>query len=281
MEFTKWNGCGNDFVFVNAMNRPIEPVTAECTKICDRHFGVGADGIIFILPSEQADFRMRIFNCDGSEAEMCGNGIRCFARLVRELGLTGKKRFTVETGAGIMIPEVLDDGQVCVDMGAPRLAAGQIPVTGFGEGSVVRKICRAEGDPENREITCVSMGNPHCVIFVPRVDDVELDKIGPFWETHPNFPAKTNTEFVEKIDESTLRMRVWERGAGITMACGTGACATLTAAVLCGLIEREADVVLDGGTVHIRWDGGSSHVFMTGPAEKVFEGTYRLSGEDE
>lgn len=280
MQFTKWHGCGNDFVFVNAMERDIAPVVAECSAICDRHYGVGADGVIFILPSEKADLRMRIFNGDGSEAEMCGNGIRCFAKWARELGLVTSDRFSVETGAGILYPEILADGTVRVDMGAPRLGAEEIPVTGLGDGPVIsREMYVAELD-KTFDVTCVSMGNPHCVIFVPDISAVELEKLGPAIERDAHFPKKANIEFVQKIDEKTLRMRVWERGAAITLACGTGSCATGVAAVLNGLVERETELILDGGRLRVEWGGDAAdHVFMTGPAVKVFEGNYPLKGE--
>ena len=280
MHFTKWQGCGNDFVFVNGFETAQEPVLAECSAICDRHFGVGADGIIFVLPSDKADVRMRIFNTDGSEAEMCGNGIRCFSKWALELGVVKGKSFSVETGAGILYPEILQNGDVQVDMNVPHLAADVIPTAGFGSGRVVNETLAVPSLSESFQVTCVSMGNPHCVIFVPHVSDVDLPKAGPVLEADPHFPRKTNVEFVEKIDEKTLRMRVWERGAAITLACGTGSCATLVAAVLNGLIEKEADIILDGGRLHVSWGGKETdHVFMSGPAVKVFEGEYPLKGE--
>ncbi len=279
MQFTKWNGCGNDFILIDAMhmNLPVERVTAVCAKLCDRHFGIGADGIIFILPSKQADFRMRIFNSDGSEAEMCGNGIRCFAREVYESGLTSKQKLSVETGAGIIVPALLPDGRVRVDMGIPRLKASDIPVKGFGEGPVIGEVLANEAG--GFRITCVSMGNPHCVIFTEDIRSIDLGKAGPICEHDPHFPMKTNTEFVQKMDGHTLRMRVWERGAGITLACGTGACAVLTAAVLNSIVEKEADIVLDGGTLHVLWDQDTKHIFMTGSAEKVYTGEFLLPEE--
>lgn len=280
MRFTKWQGCGNDFVFVNGFETAVEPVLAECSAICDRHFGVGADGIIFVLPSEKADVRMRIFNTDGSEAEMCGNGIRCFSKWARELGVVKGNTFSVETGAGILYPEILPNGDVKVDMNVPHLEAGVIPTSGFGSGRVINQPLVVEALGQSFEVTCVSMGNPHCVIFVPDISTVDLSKVGPVLEKDPHFPRKTNVEFVQKLDEKTLRMRVWERGAAITLACGTGSCATLVAAVLNGLVEKEADLILDGGTLHVSWAGTEKdHVFMSGPAVKVFEGEYRLKGE--
>lgn len=277
MHFTKWQACGNDFVFINAMHTNITPIIDKCVQICDRHFGIGADGVIFIQKSEIADLKMRIFNSDGSEAEMCGNGIRAFAKWSYKLGLVSEKRFSVETGAGILYPELLDNGLVRVDMGTPYLTSSEVPVLGLGEGVVIKRKIYNESLQKEYEITCVSMGNPHCVIFTENVDSVPLSQVGPLLETDPHFPKKTNVEFVQLLGDGKLRMRVWERGTGITMACGTGTCATVVAAILNGLIKNEADVTLDGGSLHISWNGGASdHVFMTGPAVKVYEGDYEI-----
>lgn len=273
MHFTKWQACGNDFVFVNAMTMDIRPVVKKCVSICNRNFGIGADGIIFVLPSEKATLQMRIFNSDGSEAEMCGNGIRAFAKWAHELGLVSKHHFSVETGAGILFPELLPDGKVRVDMGVPHLNSSEIPVTGFGDGMVVNR--KLTNDLHTYRITCVSMGNPHCVIFTDDIDRISLEEIGSRLEADAHFPRKTNVEFAQLLKKNLLRMRVWERGTGVTMACGTGTCATVVAAILNGLVEKEAEVILDGGNLHISWeDDSSAHVFMTGPAEKVFEGEY-------
>ena len=273
MHFTKWQACGNDFVFVNAMTMDIRPVVKKCVSICNRNFGIGADGIIFVLPSEKATLQMRIFNSDGSEAEMCGNGIRAFAKWAHELGLVSKHHFSVETGAGILFPELLPDGKVRVDMGVPHLNSSEIPVTGFGDGMVVNR--KLTNDLHTYRITCVSMGNPHCVIFTDDIDRISLEEIGSRLEADAHFPRKTNVEFAQLLKKNLLRMRVWERGTGVTMACGTGTCATVVAAILNGLVEKEAEVILDGGNLHISWEGDSSaHVFMTRPAEKVFEGEY-------
>ena len=267
-DFTKWQACGNDFVLVNTFTQKnIEEIEANVVKICDRHFGVGGDGVIFIMPSDKADFRMRIINNDGSEAEMCGNGIRCFAKAVFGAGLTDKKKFTVETGAGIIVPEIMDDGTVYVDMGEPILEGDAIPVAGFGSDRVVNEDIEVDGDIY--KMTCVSMGNPHCVVFVDDIKDIELDKIGPKFEVHGAFPKKTNTEFVQVKDDSHVRMRVWERGAGITLACGTGSCATAVACILNGKTKRQVEVELDGGKLLIKW-AEDNHVYMAGPATKVF-----------
>jgi diaminopimelate epimerase len=274
-KFSKWNGLGNDFVIVNCLEERIADYSKLAVEVCDRHFGVGADGLVLLMASDKADFRMRIFNADGSEAEMCGNVTRCMARYVYEHGLIEGARFTLETGAGIIKPEViLKDGKyemVRVDMGEPVLAGDLIPVQGFGEKRVVAKKIEALG--EAYEMTCVSMGNPHCVIFVDDVAKVDLAKVGPVLEKHALFPRKINVEFVEVKSRSHMRMRVWERGAGITLACGTGASATLVAAVLNDKAERKAKVELDGGTLTIEW-AEDGHIYMSGPAEEVFRAEY-------
>ena len=273
--FTKWQGCGNDFVLVNGFSERLdeEDLAALAQKICDRHYGIGADGLILVLPSKAADFRMRILNADGSEAEMCGNGIRCFAGVVHDEGLSDKEEFTVETGAGILVPRLqLADGKlqgVRVDMGEPTLAGDRIPVLGFGAAHVVEQPIEAGG--ETLSMTCVSMGNPHCVIFVEDAEAVPIEKLGPLLERHEAFPKKTNVEFAAVLDASHIRMRVGERGAAVTLACGTGSCATLVAAALTGRTERAAEVQLDGGRLQIEW-AEDNHVYMTGPAEKVFAG---------
>lgn len=276
LAFTKWQGCGNDFVLVDGRGSGLPTNVAELSRrVCDRHYGIGADGVIFVLPSSVADFCMRIFNADGSEAEMCGNGIRCFARFVYDEGMTDKDSFTVETGAGILVPHIINENDktfgVEVDMGEPVLEAKHIPVEGFGENRVIAEGIEVLG--KKYQATCVSMGNPHCVVFVGDVDDVAIDKVGPAFEQHQWFPRRTNTEFVVIRDRTHLRMRVWERGAAVTLACGTGACASLVAAVLNGRAERCAEVELDGGRLQIAWKE-NNHIYMTGPAERVFSGVY-------
>ncbi len=275
-KFTKWHGLGNDFVIVNGFTENIEDYSATAIKVCDRHTGVGADGLVLVLPSENADFQMRIFNSDGSEAEMCGNVTRCVAQYVYECGLSAHTKITLETKAGIIIPElILENGEIKtirVDMGEPRLYSQAIPVTGFTEEKIVHCPLNVSGRLFN--ITCVSMGNPHCVIFTDNVSAIDLAGIGPQIETHSNFPKKTNVEFVEIIDDQRIRMRVWERGAGITMACGTGACASLVASVLNDKTKRMATVELDGGELVVHWDIENNHVYMSGPATEVFRGEY-------
>lgn len=270
MKFTKWQACGNDFVLINAFHsEDVSFVKNNIVKICDRHFGVGADGVIFILPSKIADFRMQIINNDGSEAEMCGNGIRCFAKAVKNAGLTEKNKFMVETGAGIIVPEIKADGTVDVDMGQPILAGDKIPVDGYGDNEVIAQDIEVDG--KTYKMTCVSMGNPHCVVFVDDITKVDLEKIGPKFEHHAKFPKKINTEFVEVKNDKYVRMRVWERGAGITLACGTGSCATTVACILNKKTQREIKVELDGGILNIKW-ADNNRIYMTGPATQVFTG---------
>ena len=274
-KFTKWQGCGNDFVLFDCLQDDIEDYASVARKVCDRHYGVGADGILVVLPSAQADFRMRIFNTDGSEAEMCGNGIRCFARYLYDFGLTKETRFTVETGAGILVPEiVLEGGKVKgikVDMGEPHLLGEEIPVVGFDGSKVIDKSMSVDG--QEYHFTAVSMGNPHCVIFVDDAENFPIYELGHKFEEHALFPKKTNTEFVEVKDRQHVRMRVWERGAAVTLACGTGSCATVVAGILNGKLDRAVatEVELDGGKLSIHW-ANDNHVFMTGPAELVFSG---------
>ncbi len=280
INFTKWQGCGNDFLLLDCLEEAEAPVRPEgyaafAQRVCDRHYGVGGDGVLVVErpTTSEADFRMRIFNTDGSEAEMCGNGIRCFARYLYDFGRTGKQEFTVETGAGILVPRiVLEDGKVTgvrVDMGEPRLKATEIPVTGCSSERVIEQPLEVAG--QTYDMTCVSMGNPHCVIFVDDAESFPIQELGTLFEHHERFPQRTNTEFVTVRDSEHLRMRVWERGAAVTLACGTGSCATLVAAALTGRTGRRAEVELDGGRLQVEW-AADNHVFMTGPAELVFSG---------
>lgn len=272
-EFTKWQGCGNDFVLFDCRQDVPADYAKLAQQVCDRHYGVGADGILVVLPSDCADFRMRIFNTDGSEAEMCGNGIRCFARYIYDFGLTDKTCFTVETGAGVLVPEIiLENGQVTgvkVDMGEPHLLGEEIPVTGFDGQRVIDEPLTVDG--KTYRMTAVSMGNPHCVIFIDDAENFPIYELGRQFESHALFPKKTNTEFVEVKDRRHVRMRVWERGAAVTLACGTGSCATVVAGILNDKLDREAEVQLDGGRLIVKW-AENNHVFMTGPAELVFSG---------
>lgn len=273
--FSKYQGLGNDFILIDNRHSDtpiIEP--EEAIVWCDRHFGIGADGIIFVLPGQGgSDYTMRIFNSDGSEPEMCGNGIRCMAKFIAELEgkIDTEVTYQIHTLAGIITPEVMIEGDVQVDMGEPRLAAAEIPTSlGMINEQVVNQSIEVDG--KNWSVTCVSMGNPHCMTFVDDADAIELATIGPKFEHHPAFPQRTNTEFVQVIRPDYLRMRVWERGAGITLACGTGACATVVAGVLTGKSDRTCTVELPGGCLQIHWSLADNRVYMTGPAELVFKG---------
>lgn len=275
MQFTKVHGQGNDFVVIDGTKEKVADYSKAAVIVCDRHYGIGADGFVIILPSKTEDFRMRIFNSDGSEAEMCGNVTRCVARYVYEHGLTKKTKITLETLAGVIIPElIIKEGvieTVRVDMGEPRLTRRLIPVTGDGDAQAVN-IPITVGE-QTFMGTCVSMGNPHCVIFVDNMGEVDLEQVGPQIETHPFFPKKTNVEFVQVLSQTEMRMRVWERGAAVTLACGTGTSATIVAAVLNNKTDRKALVHLDGGDLVVEW-AENNHVYMSGPAVEVYSGQY-------
>jgi diaminopimelate epimerase len=274
IEFTKYHGLGNDFILIDNRSSS-EPLLSqeEAVRWCDRHFGIGADGVIFALPGQNgADYTMRIFNSDGSEPEMCGNGIRCFARFVAELeGTVEPRSYRIHTLAGVITPRLETSELVTVDMGEPRLLAGEVPTTlAAPDQKVVDHPLEVAG--QNWQVTCVSMGNPHCITFVEDVGAIPLENLGPQFECHPVFPRKINTEFIQVVRPDYLKMRVWERGAGITLACGTGACASLVAGVLNGKCDRLAAVELPGGTLQIEWSEADNRVYMTGPAAKVFSG---------
>lgn len=275
MKFTKMHGCGNDYVYVNLFEENLKDAAKLATVVSDRHFGIGSDGVITIGPSDCADFRMRIYNADGSEAEMCGNGIRCVAKYVYDHKLTQNTTITVESGAGVKTLELtVENGKVslvCVDMGEPALAPEQIPVLADGK-RVVDEPIRVM-DKEWR-MTCVSMGNPHAVVFVDDVENFPLETYGPSFENHERFPKRTNTEFVKVISRTEAAMRVWERGSAETWACGTGTCATVMACILNGYTENKVLVHLRGGDLTIEYDPDTNHVFMTGPATEVFSGEY-------
>lgn len=277
MKFTKMHGCGNDYVYVNLFEEQIENPAKVSIAVSDRHFGIGSDGLITIGASEIADFRMRIYNADGSEAEMCGNGIRCVAKYVYDHKLTDKTEITVETGAGVKTLQLtVEDDKVTlvrVDMGEPILTPDEIPVVADGDRVVDEPIVV---DDKEWRMTCVSMGNPHAVVFVDDVAHFELEKYGPLFENHVRFPKRTNTEFVQIISRNEAIMRVWERGSAETWACGTGTCATVMACILNGLTDNDVLVHLRGGDLRIVYDEKSNHVFMTGPAAEVFEGEIQL-----
>ncbi len=274
LEFTKMQGLGNDFILLDDPDGRLRLKPEAIRFLCDRHFGVGADGVITVSPSDRADLKMKIFNSDGSQAEMCGNGIRCFALYARDRGLTAGPEMAVETGAGIIRPRIEGD-QVAVDMGEPVFDAEKIPVNLPGE--VVDYPIVFAG--RKVEITCVSMGNPHCVIFWDPGEEPPVAELGPVIETDPLFPAKTNVEFIRIRNSGEIDFAVWERGAGITLACGTGACAAVVAAARTGRTEREVLVHLPGGDLRIEWRE-NNRIFMTGPAAEVFRGkiTIRESG---
>jgi diaminopimelate epimerase len=291
MRFTKMQGCGNDYLYVDCFRDPMPHDPPGLSRAMSaRHFGVGADGLILICPSDKADARMRMYNADGSEAEMCGNGIRCLAKYVYEHGLVRKPTLTVETGSGVLTLELeLSAGgvrQVCVDMGEPILEAARIPTTlpGNPPKDVNLVLPNLTEFPaikgalgiatEQFRVTCVSVGNPHCVVFVNEITDVHVLLAGTQIEQHPAFPRKTNVEFVKVIRPEEATMRVWERGSGETLACGTGACAVCVAGVLTGRTQRRLTVHLRGGDLQLHWSESDNHVYMTGPAVEVFSGDW-------
>ena len=277
MKFTKMHGCGNDYVYVNLFEEQLDNPAEVSIKVSDRHFGIGSDGLITIGPSDKADFRMHIYNADGSEAEMCGNGIRCVAKYVYDHHLTDNTEITVETGAGILtlilFPKDGKVQQVRVDMGEPILTPAEIPVVADGD-KVIDEPIEVGGKTWN--MTCVSMGNPHAVVFVDDTANFPLETYGPLFENHERFPKRTNTEFVQIISRTEANMRVWERGSAETWACGTGTCACVMACILNGKTEDKVLVHLRGGDLTIEYDRESNHVFMTGPATEVFSGEIEI-----
>ena len=277
MKFTKMHGIGNDYVYVNCFEESVKNPAEVSKFVSDRHFGIGSDGLILISPSAIADFRMNIYNADGSQAEMCGNGIRCVAKYVYDYGLTDKTEISVETLAGIKYLRLqVENGKVAsveVNMGAPILEPKEIPVA-VEESPVVNVPVEVKG--KIYHMTCVSMGNPHAIIFMNNVKHLDIAAIGPYFENHTVFPKRTNTEFVEVLDRNTVNMRVWERGSDETLACGTGACATTVACILNDKTENEVTVHLLGGDLKIRWDREANQVYMTGPATVVFDGEITL-----
>ena len=275
IRFTKMHGCGNDYVYINGFTQKIEQDKKPefVRRVSDRHFGIGSDGVIFINPSSEADFEMEMFNADGSRSEMCGNGIRCVAKYVHDKGMTDQSEFSIISGGQIKYMDLtVKNGEtvaVKVDMGEPVLVPELVPVVAEGERAVDEPITVCG---QQYRMTCVSMGNPHAVVFMEDVANLKIEEVGPHFENHERFPKRTNTEFVEVIDRQHVKMRVWERGTGETLACGTGCCATAVACVLNGLTDRHVTVQVLGGSITIDWDEETNHVFMTGPAEFVFEG---------
>lgn len=278
MKFTKMHGLGNDYVYVNCFEEKIDNPPAVARFVSDRHFGIGSDGLIMINPSKTADFEMEMYNADGSRGEMCGNGIRCVAKYVYDYGLTDKTQISVETLGGIKYLDLtVEDGKVSlvkVDMGKPKLEADLIPIISEREQVIDESI---EVDGKEYHMTGVSMGNPHAVIYVDDVKGLDLEKIGPKFENHERFPKRINTEFVHCIDRQTVEMRVWERGSGETLACGTGACAVAVSSILNNLTDTQVTVKLLGGDLQIEWDREKDRVFMTGPATVVFDGVIDIT----
>ena len=278
MKFTKMHGLGNDYVYVNCFEEKIDNPPAVARFVSDRHFGIGSDGLIMINPSKTADFEMEMYNADGSRGEMCGNGIRCVAKYVYDYGLTDKTQISVDTLGGIKYLDLtVEDGKVSlvkVDMGKPELEADLIPIISEREQVIDEPI---EVDGKEYHMTGVSMGNPHAVIYVDDVKGLDLEKIGPKFENHERFPKRINTEFVHCIDRQTVEMRVWERGSGETLACGTGACAVAVSSILNNLTDTQVTVKLLGGDLQIEWDREKDRVFMTGPATVVFDGVIDIT----
>ena len=278
MKFTKMQGIGNDYVYVNCFEETIADPSAVAKFVSDRHFGIGSDGLILVKPSDVADCEMDMYNLDGSQGAMCGNGVRCIAKYVYDYGLTDKTTITIETKGGIKeLDLTVEDGKVTwvnVDMEAPVLEADKIPVIYDEEKKVIDKPVIVDG--REYRITCVSMGNPHGVVFVDSVDDLDIEKLGPMFEHHPMFPDRVNTEFIQVVDDHTIRMRVWERGAGETLACGTGACASAYASYLNQKTGNKVLVHLLGGDLQIEYDEEKHTIFMKGPATKVFDGEIDL-----
>lgn len=273
MKFTKMHGIGNDYVYVNCFKETVENPSEVAVKVSDRHFGIGSDGLILIKPSEVADGKMEMYNADGSQGAMCGNGIRCVAKYMYDYGITDKTSISVETKSGIKYLDLtLKDGKVDtvkVNMGTPILQAAEIPVR-FEKEQVINEPVLVDG--AKWRITCVSMGNPHAITYIDDVKELEIEKIGPKFENYEMFPDRVNTEFVHVIDRKTVEMRVWERGSGETLACGTGACAVAVSSILNGLTEDEVTVKLLGGDLKIFWDRKENTVYMTGSATTVFDG---------
>lgn len=270
--FTKMQALGNDFVFFDATRSKIALTTKQLRQISNRRFGIGADQILVVGKSRKADFKMTIYNANGGQVEMCGNGLRALLRFVQDKNLSKKKSLEVETKAGIQVVEAVDKKRIRVDMGPPRLKSKEIPVN--LSGRVINRPLRLEG--RDMRITCVSMGNPHCIVFVDNVSSYPVRMVGPLLEDHNLFPKKTNVSFVQLVDKKNIRMRVWERGIGETLACGSGACAAAVAGVLNSYSERKVKVELLGGRLDIHWDLANDHVYMIGPAEKSFDGTIEI-----
>ena len=279
IQFTKMHGCGNDYVYINGFTQhvPQEQKAEFVRRISDRHFGIGSDGAIFINPAKEADFEMEMYNADGSRSEMCGNGMRCVGKYVYDYGLINQTEFSVVSAGKIKYLTLTVEGgkavQIRVNMGNPILTPAEIPVVAEGETVIDEPIMVLD---KEYKMTCVSMGNPHAVVFVDDVMEFPLNEVGPYFENHERFPNRTNTEFVQVVDRSHIKMRVYERGTGETLACGTGCCASAVACILNGLTDTEVDVEVLGGVVHIEWNRDENLVYMTGPGETVFDGEIEI-----
>ena len=277
LAFTKMHGAGNDFVVLDGLRESLPPLEPLARRLADRHFGIGCDQLLVVRPSRAADFRMEIYNADGSQVEMCANGIRCFFQYLREAGLTRAEALRVETRSGVVVPRWAGPGRVTVEMGTPVLAPAKIPTRlgdASGPGPILDVPLRVDG--KELRVSSVSMGNPHCVVYVDAVADAPVAALGPKLETHDAFPNRVNVEFVEIVSRSLVRQRTWERGTGETLACGSGACASVVASILRGATDARVRVELRGGDLDISWAGGSASVFMTGPAATVFTGTIEV-----
>ena len=280
LAFTKMHGAGNDFVVLDGIQGGLPALEPLARRLGDRHFGIGFDQLLVVRPSRTADFRMEIYNADGSQVEMCANGIRCFFQYLREAGHTALDELRVETPSGVVVPCYAGPGRVTVEMGPPVLAPAKIPTRlgdPAGAGPVLDARLDLDGSP--LRVSSVSMGNPHCVVYVDDVDGAPVETLGPKLERHDAFPNRVNVEFVQVVGRAHLRQRTWERGAGETLACGSGACAAVVASILRGVTDARVRVELRGGDLDIHWAGGSTSVFMTGPATTVFTGTIELEGD--
>ena len=275
LTFTKMHGAGNDFVVLDGLRDTLPPLEALAARLCDRNFGIGADQLLVVRPSDAADFRMEIFNADGSQVEMCANGIRAFYKYLRDAGHTQQDELGVETLSGVVRPRWASENRVCVDMGLPVLAPAKIPTTlADGDGPVLDVPLEIGG--ETLLVSSVSMGNPHAVVFVDDPETAPVERWGPELENHPTFPNRVNVEFVRATSRSRIEQRTWERGTGETLACGSGACAVAVVSMLHGVVDREVEIALRGGTLRIGWPTEDAHVEMTGPAAHVFTGEFPL-----
>ena len=275
LPFTKMHGAGNDFVLLDGIRNELPPIAPLASQLCDRRFGIGADQLLVVRPSRAADFRMEIYNADGSQVEMCANGIRAFYKFLRDRGHTDADEIRVETLSGVVRPSWAGRDRVKVDMGPPVLAPAKIPTTlGSGDGPVLDVLLDVGGDA--LAVSAVSMGNPHAVIFVEDPDRIPVERLGPIIEHHPAFPNRVNVEFVTPVGRGRIRQRTWERGTGETLACGSGACAVAVVSILRGLVDNQVTIELRGGDLEISWQGGESSVYMTGPAAEVFSGEFPI-----